>query len=75
MFGGIASRFWFSKNMINLLEPEEDLDPHFICWNMITLKLTHDKSINLIIPNQKDMNILIQFLIEQNHINKEFNEI
>jgi hypothetical protein len=75
MFGGISSRFWLEKNFINLMEIWLDLPPEMLCWNMISIMMTLDKSINLIITSSKDMNILIQFLIEQNYKNQEYNEL
>jgi hypothetical protein len=42
---------------------------------MISIAISNSKSINLIIPNQKEMNILIKFLIEQHHVNAEHTEL
>lgn len=39
MFGGISSRFWFAKNLINLMDPSKDLSPELLCWNMISIEI------------------------------------
>lgn len=66
IFGGTSSRFWFAKNFINLQPREVSLPTGMLSWNMITIiiraKIT--KYLNLIIPNQKDMDVLLQFLLE-----------
>ena len=41
------------------MNPLEDLPADFFCWNMISLEISEEKSINLIIPKEQDMNILI----------------
>lgn len=51
MFGGISSRFWFAKNIINLMDRSEELPPEMQCWNMISIQISLEKAINLIIPN------------------------
>lgn len=36
-----------------------------LCWNMISIKIKgNDTLIDLVIPNEQEMNVLIQFLIE-----------
>lgn len=68
IFGGMSSRFWILKNKINLQKTELNEDQ--LCWNMITVQTqVEGKSINLIIPNQQDMDIFIQFLLQAQHQN------
>ena len=57
------------------MDSTKDLPEELLCWNMISIAVSDSKSINLIIPNQKEMNILIKFLIEQNHINANHTEL
>jgi hypothetical protein len=69
IFGGSSSRFWFAKNCINLHQQgRRDLDPELICWNMISLTVkvsaAYSKTINLIIPNEREMDTMLQFLLE-----------
>ena len=63
IFGGYGSRFWVLKNYINNMEPNE-IKPSMLSWNMISLKITHrDKYYDLIVENEEEMDILIQFLL------------
>jgi len=55
----MSSRFWVMKNFINM-EKKRDLAPNMLCWNMISIKLRNeDRYIDLIIEDEKKMNILI----------------
>jgi len=69
-FGGFSTRFWMLKNAINLLCPEQ-VTAEMLCWNMITIEIKGVKSLNLIIVNQVDMDILIKFLIIQMKVNNK----
>lgn len=61
IFGGTSSRFWFAKNIINLQPRDRDLPAGMLSWNMITIiiKGLHIKNLNLIIPNEKEMDVLL----------------
>ena len=64
IFGGFSSRFWLMQNFINMQE-KNSLTTSMFCWNMISLSLKSKKEfINLIVPKEKDMDMLIQFLLE-----------
>ena len=41
----------------------EDINKKMFCWNMISIE-TNSKLINLIIPNEKEMDILITALLQ-----------
>ena len=65
IFGGLSSRFWILKNFINL-QKDTNLPYSMLCWNMISIKLRDsDKLIDLIIPSEEQMNLLILFLLQQ----------
>lgn len=65
MFGGLSSRFWILKNFINL-QKDTNLPYSMLCWNMISIKLRNsERLIDLIIPSEEQMNLLIMFLLHQ----------
>jgi hypothetical protein len=67
IFGGYGSRFWILKNYINSKSPQE-IKPNMLSWNMISLKITkRDKFYDLIIQDQEQMDVLIQFLLQMIH--------
>ena len=64
VFGGFSSRFWLMQNFINM-QSKDSLTTSMLCWNMISLSLKSKREfINLIVPKEKDMDMLIQFLLE-----------
>jgi hypothetical protein len=38
-FGGMSSRFWVTKNYINLIPKRQNLNEKELCWNMITIHM------------------------------------
>lgn len=59
----MSSRFWIMKNEINLLQPEQ-ITRSMQCWNMISIELRNpNRTLDLIVPSQKQMDILICYLI------------
>ena len=64
IFGGFSSRFWLMQNYINM-QPKDSLRSSMLCWNMISISFkTKREFINLIVPKENDMNMLIQYLLE-----------
>lgn len=75
-FGGISSRFWVAKNRINLLPRDSTFKDEHFCWNMITIFLKqNEKQINLIIPNQMQMDTLMLLLLQIQYDNDKNNKV
>lgn len=66
IFGGFSSRFWAMRKKINLSNNNFVLDDNQLCWNFISIKLrSTGLFVDLVINNQKHMNILIHYLLMQ----------
>jgi len=62
IFGGFSSRFWMLRKHINSLDSYSLKHLPFHCWNCITITIKN-RDIDLVIKNEKEMNILLKFLI------------
>ena len=70
VYGGFCSRFWLMKHHANVIEDQAKIPK---CWEMISIKYQHDFSehqLDLIIPDEEQMEILIQYLLEITFYNK-----
>ena len=65
IYGGFSSRFWILRKEINDSNTSKFVDETKLCWNMISVKLKDNGLyLDLIIKNQKHMNIFLQFLLQ-----------
>jgi hypothetical protein len=62
IYGGTSSRFWVMRKHINSLESTRLKNLPFYSWQCLTL-FTKDREVNYVIPNEKDMKYLLEFLI------------
>jgi hypothetical protein len=62
VYGAFTSRFWLLRKHINSMEHKELEHLPFYAWQCITLQ-TNRRDVNLVIKDQKDMQILLEFLI------------
>ena len=63
LFGGFNSRFWAMRKHINTLSKRElQHNLPFFCWDCIAIE-TKARTIDLVIPDQEQMNDLLKFLI------------
>lgn len=66
LFGGLSTRFWMMRKHINSLDfpSKGNKKLPFYCWECITLQLPL-RDIELVIPDENHMKIVIQYLILQ----------
>lgn len=61
-YGPTASRFWMMRKMVNSLSSQELERVPFFAWQCLTL-YTKERELNLVVPGEANMRILLQFLI------------
>ena len=61
-YGGSNARFWMLRKHFNTMTVDELKYAPFYSWQCITLELKH-REVDLVIPNEKDMERFIKFLI------------
>ena len=61
-FGGFQSRFWMMRKHINSTSPADIKKIPFFNWQCLSLQRSN-RNIDLVIPNEEDMNVLLKFLI------------
>jgi len=62
VFGGFSSRFWLLRKHISSMEVSDLKNLPFYCWECLTIQTIH-KNINIVVKNEKDMKMLLEFLI------------
>lgn len=61
-FGGFQSRFWMMRKHINCANPAGIKKIPFYNWQCLSLQRSN-RMVDLVIPDEGDMNILLKFLI------------
>ena len=64
MYGPFSARFWMLRKHINSISWEKFVrgEVPFYAWQCITIKM-ENRDVDLVIPKEKDMDILLKFLI------------
>lgn len=62
VFGGFSSRFWLLRKHINSMDVKDMENLPFYCWQCLTIS-TEERDVNLVIKDQKDMQMVLEFLI------------